>query len=111
MKTIQLTRGKEAIVDDADYEWLSQVKWTATRSPCGYYAARWRGRRGHQQKIYMHRAIMCNDLDGNGELGGRQVHHKDRPGDDGLDNRRANLELCDQKQNLKYRKKPKRKGS
>jgi len=27
MKHIELTQGKRAVVDEADYEWLSQWKW------------------------------------------------------------------------------------
>ena len=30
MKTIPLTQGYEALVDDADYEWLSRIEWSAT---------------------------------------------------------------------------------
>ena len=40
MRRIPLTRGQVAIVDDADYAWLSQWKWCATCSHdiCGYCA-------------------------------------------------------------------------
>jgi hypothetical protein len=40
MKHIPLTQGQFAIVDDADFEWLSKWKWTAQRSKWGYYAFR-----------------------------------------------------------------------
>ena len=37
MKQITLTQGKVALVDDADYEWLSQWSWCALhyRGKCG----------------------------------------------------------------------------
>lgn len=41
MRTIQLTRGLETVVDDADYEWLSQFSWSARRGRGNsFYAAR-----------------------------------------------------------------------
>ena len=41
MKTIPLTKGLVAIVDDDDFEHVSQFKWHATRKAGGnnYYAA------------------------------------------------------------------------
>lgn len=35
MKTIPLTMGKEALVDDADFEWLSLFKWFVEGSDYG----------------------------------------------------------------------------
>lgn len=40
VKTIQLTKGYEALVDDEDYDWLSQWKWTARPSRSTVYAYR-----------------------------------------------------------------------
>lgn len=38
MKTIQLTQGKIAMVDDEDFERLNQYKWYALKSRNTYYA-------------------------------------------------------------------------
>lgn len=56
IRYIPLTRGRHAIVDTEDYEWLSQYKWYATNpTPSGrVYAAR--GNSG--AKMFMHRFIM-----------------------------------------------------
>ncbi len=40
MKTISLTRGLVAIVDDEDFEFLSQWKWHAAKQPNTFYACR-----------------------------------------------------------------------
>ena len=60
MKLIELTRGKFAIVDDWNYEWLNQFKWRAhwgTHSR--WYAARSVGLpNGKQRTQLMHRLIM-----------------------------------------------------
>lgn len=91
MKTISLSQGKEAIVDDADYDHLNQFKWSAQRiekSGCViYYAYRtvWsRQQPKTQKRIFMHRALMAAPT-------GQQVDHKNR---NGLDNRRENLRIC-----------------
>ena len=40
MKTIPLTQGKEAIVDDCDYDYLMQWKWFCVKQRGNYYAVR-----------------------------------------------------------------------
>ena len=40
IKHIPLTKGMYAIVDEADYEWLSQYRWYAQGRPGERYAAR-----------------------------------------------------------------------
>ena len=82
MKTINLTRGMVAIVDDQDYEWLSQFKWYYC--PVGYAARRQNGKH-----IYMHRLIA-------GAKPGEYVDHINR---NKLDNRRSNLRICTRQQN------------
>lgn len=83
MKRIPLTQGKEALVDDEDYEAVSAFKWFATQSRPGslWYAARWVYQDGERIRIWLHRELMNlpDDLD---------VDHIDR---DGLNNQRNNL--------------------
>lgn len=88
MKTIPLTKGYEALVDDADYEMLSQWKWMA--SICGRkpYATRFCNRK----VIYMHRLLM-------GFPAGR-LDHANR---NTLDNQRLNLRTCTNSQNASNR--------
>jgi hypothetical protein len=87
MKTLPLSKGYEAIVDDADYDWLSQWKW----SFCKGYALRRIGPKGQQKAINMHRLIL-------GYEGPLDVDHING---DGLDNRRCNLRLATRGQNLR----------
>ena len=86
-KTIPLTKGYEAIVDDADYDWLSRFSWYVNihRKSKLRYAAR----NGVQTKtgrrvIYMHREI-TNCPRG---LVVDHINHKT------LDNQKANLRVC-----------------
>lgn len=82
-REIPLTRGKVAIVDDEDFEWLSQWKWCA--GCAGKYALR-----GHERRaLYMHRFIL-------GASAGTLVDHVNG---NGLDNRRCNLRLCTTREN------------
>lgn len=78
MKHIHLTRGKVAVVDDDDFEYLSQWKWCFD----GNYARR--RAKNHEEgtrTIYMHRVIAKPRED-------EVVDHINR---DKLDNRRCNL--------------------
>lgn len=84
MKRILLTQGKHAIVDDEDFEWLNQFKWWFGKPG---YAQRtvWKG-----SKIYMHRVVMKVNK-------GINIDHING---DKLDNRKVNLRLCNQSQNM-----------
>lgn len=93
MKTIKLTHGFETIVDDEDYEYLSQWPWHATSPKSGkhIYACR-KGRiceGDHRQTILMHR-IIINVPDN---------LKTDHINGNGLDNRRSNLRMCTDAQN------------
>jgi len=99
MKTIPLTQGKEALVDDEDYSELSKHKWCTYLNTNGeWYAKRdeWLGN-GKCRAIIMHRVIM-------GAPKGIQVDHIRGtllPSDPNcLDNRKSNLRLATQQQNL-----------
>jgi len=92
-REIQLTQGMVAVVDAADYDWLSKYKWYAHKSKGGYYAETRIGPRHENKKIRMHVMIMNPPK-------GMEVHHKNR---DTLYNRRDNLEVCTKRKNLSYR--------
>jgi len=79
-KTIELTQGYAAIVDDEDYEMLSKHKWCVFRKPRTTYARTWLG----GKNVSMHRLILDAPP-------GEQVDHING---DGLDNRRHNIRLC-----------------
>ena len=86
MKTIPLSQGKEAIVDDEDYQFLIESNWTATKRSHGFYAYRGKDSGGW---IYMHQII----------LGKKDDLEVDHINGDGLDNRRENLRFVTRQQN------------
>jgi hypothetical protein len=87
MKTIPLTQGKVAIVDDADYEKVNQYQWNAYLDRGKFYAKRnITLPDGAQRSQRMHSFIMGLEY---GDP--RQVDHKDRVNT--LDNRRSNLRV------------------
>jgi hypothetical protein len=90
IRFIPLTKGKVAIVDAADYEWLSKYKWHAVKVGGKLYAYRCRNRRS----ISMHRMIM-------GEPKGKVVDHRDGSS---LNNRRSNLRICTTAENIRNRR-------
>ena len=88
MPKIALTKGKFAIVDDEDYEYLNQWKWTFLNT--GYVMRRIQ-KKGHKTKyILMHRLILNTPK-------GMITDHINR---NRLDNRRENLRICTPSQNL-----------
>jgi hypothetical protein len=90
MKEIELTQGKVAIVDDADFEWLNQWKWTYDGQGYAYR----HGPRPKRKYILMHREIMQTPK-------GLDTDHRDR---NGLNNQRDNLRVCTFAQNQWNRK-------
>lgn len=96
MKTIQLTRGAEAILDDSDFIAHGHYKWHLSDSS-GYAARRlWCSKRKKAgKKLYLHREIM-------GAHDGQYVDHANG---NKLDNRKENLRLCTQHQNQGNRRK------
>ena len=97
MKHINLTQGKIALVDDEEYEELSQHKWYAKRGTKTFYAARDTGSRHNRKRLRMHRVIM-------GAEDGQYIDHINR---NGLDNRKANLRFATVSQNQHNRPHPK----
>lgn len=90
-KEIPLTNGLVAIVDDEDYEYLSQFKWYARKHYNTYYASRTdRVENGIKiPRFSMHQLIM-------GRRDGMIIDHKDR---NGLNNTRDNLRFVTVAQN------------
>lgn len=94
MRTIPLTKEKVALVDDADYDWLSQWEWSALQGHKTCYAVRMSSNGdGKQETISMHREILKPPQ-------GFQTDHKDR---NGLNNCRSNLRIATRSQNLANR--------
>jgi HNH endonuclease/AP2 domain len=91
MKEIPLTKGKVALVNDDDHEWLSRYKWYARHNPNGnWYAVRRTSRRADHSFVWMHRAIM------GGPSQGFDIDHRNG---NGLDNQRKNLRVATRSQN------------
>ncbi len=91
IKHIPLTRGRWAIVDAADFEWLSQYRWCVKSGRSGKYYA---GRSEGGKFILMHRQIMRPPP-------GMVVDHIDG---NPLNNRRCNLRICTLAQNSRNRR-------
>lgn len=91
MKRIKLTQGKFALVDDEDYEFLSQWKWRTSKRPRNFYAIRdqWDPVQKKQIRIHMHR-LLLNPPDG------FETDHRDG---NGLNNQRYNLRVSTHQQN------------
>jgi hypothetical protein len=88
---IPLTRGAFALVDDADYSWLSQWRW---RLNSHGYAIRSITVEDHEVHFSMHRVIM-------NARRGQFVDHIDH---NRLNNTRANLRFVTRQQNMRYRR-------
>lgn len=98
---IALSRGKIALVDEADFERISQHKWYANLSHGKgntFYAVRQEPLSGGGQRtVYMHREIMGltpEDL--------RRVDHREP--EQTLDNRRGNLRVATPAQQSRNRR-------
>lgn len=92
MKTIPLTKGMYAIVDDVDYDYLVQFSWQYKRGPkhsSGYAKRGIFNEDGKASSLLMHRDIMVAKR-------GQYVDHINR---NGIDNRRENLRFATPSQN------------
>lgn len=94
MKEIQLSKGEVTVVDDEDFDWLNQWAWSL--SPYGYaYRSSWDSKRKRTTNVLMHREIM--------QPSGKMV--VDHINGNKLDNRRQNMRICTQAQNVMNQKK------
>jgi hypothetical protein len=55
MKTITLSRGLVACVDDDDFNYINQWKWCADKIGRTWYAERVIVANGKKKKLYMHK--------------------------------------------------------
>ena len=97
MKKIKLTQDQWALVDDEDYEMLTEHKWYANRDKDKFYVMRNSptDSNGKQKTIFMHREIT------NAPKGKVVDHINGNP----LDNRRENLRVCTNQENTMNRRK------
>jgi len=94
MRVIPLTQGKQAVVDDEDFDLLMGMgRWCAMKLGGKFYAykGKWLPSEHRTRHIAMHR-LLCGLVWGDP----RVVDHING---DGLDNRRANLRVCSRAQN------------
>lgn len=90
MKTIPLTQGKHAMVDDEDFDRINSMgKWQAHFLNGSWYACISKQRDGRREHFLMHRVIL-------GLKPGEVKDHRDR---DGLNNQKHNLRPCNHSQN------------
>jgi len=90
MKEIQLTQGKIALVDDADFEQVNRYKWYAKRSPKRVYVSRNLPLSGRKRTTqYLHQFLL-NPPENS------EIDHLDH---DGLNNQRSNLRVCSTAEN------------
>lgn len=86
MKKILLSQGKFSLVDDEDFEWLNQWKWSYASVG---YAYRVIQKSNKRTQILMHRLIMNTPEN-------LETDHKDL---NKLNNQRSNLRTCTSAQN------------
>ena len=94
MKTIPLTQGKVALIDDEDFELVSKFSWYLLKHKKLLYAhcVMYMGRANKKDQycyMYMHRLIMRPSI-------GMDIDHRDH---NGLNCQRFNMRICTTRQN------------
>ena len=100
MKTLKLTQGKIAKIDDCDYEEIKEHSWFAHRSKKKNIKDTWYAGtniriNGKLKTIHLHTFIMNTP----------KSYDIDHINGDGLNNQRSNLRICTRSENLRNRKK------
>lgn len=90
MKQIRASGGEIVFVDDEDYDFLNQWKWSTVKGKNKIYAKRNLPRGiGSRKAMYMHREVLHNPI-------GKSIDHIDG---NGLNNQKSNLRVCTISQN------------
>ena len=98
MKRIPLTKGKYALVDDEDFDWLTgNWKWHLSH---GYAQTNFRPLDDERFTMKLHRLLISVPK-------GYEIDHING---NGLDNQRSNLRLCTHQENMRNRPKNKNKS-
>lgn len=95
MKTIELTKGYFASVDDIDYERVIKHSWYTEERSSGNVVCHYARSRIFGKLVYMHRFIISDNKE-------MQIDHIDF---NGLNNTRGNLRVCNGLQNSQSRRK------
>lgn len=99
---IPLTKGQQALVDEADYHVLVQIgRWCYSNS--GYAVHYFKDEQGKRKTLYMHRMVYYLSLGNQHVPTGMQVDHCNH---NHIDNRRANLRLATCSQNQAHKGRP-----
>lgn len=91
---IELGRGYKAVIDDEDFDLVSQFMWRVTKGKSAFYARGYRYVDGKRISFRMHRLITQAKH-------GETVDHIDH---DTLNNRRSNLRICSNAENCRNKR-------
>ena len=100
-RTVELTRGYQAIVDDEDYEWVSRASWYAVPDRQTVYAKRVVRDGTGSRNVFLHQEVLRRKQ---GWAGPWLADHIDG---NGLNNRRENLRSATASQNM-WNRRPQR---
>lgn len=89
MQIIKISQGYECTIDDEDFQFINSHKWKVLRSRKRIYASYSYGEKGNKSML-MHRLI----------LDAKKGEYVDHINGNTLDNRRENLRLCTNSENL-----------